>query len=289
MVREMNKFIPVFAMCLMSMPAIAAVRSEMGAGRRAVNGPVMAAPRATASTNQLSAMASMSVSNSGNTTTSVSTDKSSIRVEQVESTAPTVDMREKEKAACINNNIGIGNTFVWASRYSNTNNYAAMREDTENPENNTCFVKVELKSTDNKVSVSDVPSQYYEMGRDITCGAWADEGKIKQRILDAKKSGRTWGTVAGVVGGAGVGVGAMELFGNKLIGGKVQGQKALDDNELLRSQLLVLKKESTSEFNEFMRNLKELRDACDKTDWGTAGKPDECDEIDYDYLLGLKF
>lgn len=278
----MKKIVSVFAICLISGSAFAAARSEMGGSpRRAVNGPVMAAPRATASTNQLSAMASISVS--------TNPDKSSVRVEEVEATIPTVDTREKERTACINNNIGVGNTFVWASRYSNTNNYAAMVEDTENPENNTCFVKVEIKSNDAKVSVSDVPSQYYEMGRDITCGAWADEGKLKQRILDAKKSGRTWGTVAGVVGGAGVGVGAMELFGNRLIGGKVMGQKALEGDELLRSQLLVLKKENGSEYDQFIRNLKILKQECESKVWDTApdGKPEECSSIDYDRLLSL--
>ena len=134
---------------------------------------------------------------------------------------PAVDTREKERTACISNNIGIGNTFVWASRYSDLNNYATMVEDVENPENNTCFVLVGLRSTDSRIDLSDIPSKYFEMGRDITCGAWADEGKIEQRILDAKKKGRTWATVGGAVGGAALGVGAMELFGNRLIGNDV--------------------------------------------------------------------
>ena len=45
-----------------------------------------------------------------------------------------VDRREAERNACINNNIGVGNTFVWASRYSDTSNYASMNEDVKNPE-----------------------------------------------------------------------------------------------------------------------------------------------------------
>lgn len=197
----------------------ACVRINMaGTSRRSMTSQmVMSAPRATASTKQISATAAVN--------NAAPVEKSSVRVEEVEASVTAKDMREKEKAACINNNIGIGNTFVWASRYSNTNNYASMVEDVENPENNICFVKVELKSSDSKISVADVPSQYFEMGRDITCGAWADEGVLRQRILDAKKTARTWGTVGGAVGGAGVGVGMMELFGNKLIGGKVEGQK----------------------------------------------------------------
>lgn len=172
------------------------------------------------------------------------------------------DMREKEKGACIANNIGIGNTFVWASRYSNINNYSTMVEDIENPENNTCFVKVELKSNDSKIGVSDVPSKYFEWGQNIACGSWADYDVLKKRILDAKKSARTWATVGGAVGGAAVGVGAMELFGNKLIGGSVQGQKSMEGTKLLRSQLAVLQKDNESDYKKFIRNLKVLKTEC---------------------------
>lgn len=174
------------------------------------------------------------------------------------------DMREKEKGTCVANNIGIGNTFVWASRYSNLNSYSTMVEDVENPENNTCFVKVELKSNDSRIGVSDVPVKYYEWGQNITCGAWADYDVLKKRILDAKKSARTWATVGGAVGGAAVGVGAMELFGNKLIGGAVQGQKSLADAELLRSQLAVLKKDNEAEYKKFTSGLRVLKIECAK-------------------------
>lgn len=276
----MKSFVSFIAMCFVATSALAL--TPAGQGRRTMSSQMQAAPRATASTNQLSAI-------SASVSTSATTDKSSVRVEETVATLPTVDTREKEKAACLNNNIGVGNTFVWASRYSNVNNYASMVEDTENPENNTCFVKVELKSNDSKISVSDIPSQYYEMGRDITCGAWADEAKIKQRILDAKKSARTWATVGGAVGGAGVGVGLMELFGNKLIGGKVEGQKALDGDELLRSQLLVLKKDNSSQYKTFINQLKILKKECESDIWNTgdAKKPDECDSINYEYLLDI--
>lgn len=284
----MKKFVSFIAICFVAMPAIAL--TPAGQGRRTMSAQ-MAAPRAVASKNQIAAAANVSVS------TAPTVDKSSVRVEPDVSYSdkpgekpddkPTVDMREKEKAACINNNIGIGNTFVWASRYSNVNNYASMIEDLENPENNTCFVKVEVKSSDPKISVSDIPSQYYEMGRDITCGAWADEGKLRDRILAAKKSARTWGTVGGAVGGAGLGVGIMELFGNKLIGGAVEGQKGLNDDELLRSQLLVLKKEYPSQFEEFITSMETLRDECKRDIWDAAEKPEECKKYNYEYVLSL--
>ena len=57
---------------------------------------------------------------------------------------------------------------------------------------------------------------------------------------------------------------AMELFGNKLIGGAVQGQKALEGDELLRSQLAVLKKDNEAEYKKFMRHLRDLKDECAK-------------------------
>ncbi len=199
------------------------------------------------------------------------------------------DNRDAERAACLNNNIGIGNTFVWASRYSNTANYATMQEDLENPENNVCFVKVDLKSTDARVNMSDFPSKYFQWGYNINCGSWVDEELLRQRILDAKKTGRTWATVGGAVGGAAVGVGAMELFGNKLIGGKVEGQKnkKLDQTQLLRSQLLTMKNKKDSRYDSFMVKLREFKEACDTYKSKTNGTYSKCDEFDYDQLLAL--
>lgn len=194
--------------------------------------------------------------------------------------------RDAERAACLNNNIGVGNTFVWASRFSNTSSYATMQEDTENPENNVCFVKVDIKSADSRINVSDLKSRYFQWGETIECGSWLDENMLQQRILDAKKSGRTWATVGGAVGGAAVGVGAMELFGNKLIGGKVEGQKSLSDTDLLRSQLLVMKKNGDSRYESFMSDLRKLKAECEKLPKG-IDVPEECNKFDYDVLLSL--
>lgn len=276
----MKKMISFLAVSLVSASAIAANPSP---DRRSMAQQWGAAPRAvtqTVSKNQINSGAV------GDTTVSV--NKSSVRVEVPVEPKP-VDTREKEKLACMNNNIGVGNTFVWASRYSNTSNYASMVEDVENPENNVCFVKVELKSDDSKINVADVKPVYYEMGRGITCGSWADAGMLEKRILDAKKSGRTWGTVAGAVGGAGVGVGVMELFGNKLIGGKVQGQKSLNDDQLIRSQLAVLKDKNPGAYNQFKNKLLDLQRECKKFDstFTDVTKPDGCSSIDYDGLLGI--
>ncbi len=212
----------------------------------------------------------------------------SIKDDDVKPNGPKVsekDQREVERAACLNNNIGIGNTFVWASRYSNTNNYATMQEDVENPENNVCFVKVDIRSSDARIATSDIPSRYFQWGDIINCGSWVDEETLKQRILDVKKSGRTWATVGGAVGGAAVGVGAMELFGNAAIGGKVQGQKDMDEKTLLKSQLLTLKNKQDSRYDSFITDLKKLQAACAKLPAGS--KNEHCDEFDFDVLLSL--
>lgn len=169
------------------------------------------------------------------------------------------DRREAERNACINNNIGISNSFVWASRYSNTSDYSSMIEDTKNPQNNVCFVRVELKSSDSRISVSDIPAKYFMWGENIECGSWVNEADMEKRILDAKKGARVGGIVASTVGGAGVGVGAMELFGNKAIGGKVEGQKALSGMELYRSQLLVYKDKNPTEYRRVCDALNVLK------------------------------
>lgn len=286
----MKKFISFVVICLFSIPALA-VTAESQSRRSMASQFVQSAPRATASTNQISDMAN---ANAG----AEVVDKSSVRVpvwmdttdeegaQQPSEPDDDAAEYEKQKQACINNNIGIGNTFVWASRYSNTNNYSSMVEDVINPENNVCFVLVDIKSNDPKISVSDVPSKYFPMGQNITCGDWADEETLRQRILDAKKGARTWATVGGVVGGAGVGVGVMELFGNRLIGGSVMGQKALEGDQQLLAQLRALKNQDVAEFNRFMDALEILKKECEG--WQGDNKPTECDTYDYKRLLDAK-
>lgn len=299
----MKKFVSVIAICLITAPVLAATPTAQS--RRSMRGQmVMSAPRTVATTDTVAPDVADDSSSDARATASVkqinaiaaantgvaTTDKSSIRVEPTKDSVsePEEDTREKERLACISNNIGVGNTFVWASRYSNTANYATMVEDTENPENNVCFVKVEVKSSDSKINVSDIPSKYFVMGNNITCGSWADEETLRQRILDAKKTARTWATVGGVVGGAGLGVGLMELFGNEIIGGAVEGQNALTGDELLLSQLRVLKKDSPSEFNDIMDALEVLDKECNNSIWDNTEKPDVCDDYNYKYLLNAK-
>lgn len=248
----MKHLVSCFAIFLVVFGANAAENSRVSVG----GAHIMAAPRYTASINQLNGMVA------ANKGSSVETINATTVVTAEEKK---VNTREAERNACISNNIGVGNTFVWASRYSNTSNYANMVEDVENPENNVCFVKVDLKSdNDSRVSVADIPSKYFMWGETIECGSWVGKDVMEKRILDARKGARIGGIVASTVGGAGLGVGSMELFGNKLIGGKVEGQKSLSETELYRSQLLVLQKDSPYQFERYRENLKAIKTACDK-------------------------
>ena len=196
------------------------------------------------------------------------------------------DTRDAERTACMSNNgWGMGNTFVWASRYSNTSNYASMVEDVDNPENNVCWVLVGLRSDDGRVNMSDMPTKYFEMGTNITCGSWVDESLVEKRILDAKKTARTLATVAGSVGGAGVGVGAMELFGNKALSNingleGLQGQKALSGDEKFVAQLKELKNTDTTRYNGVVAMLKNLQEVCQNN-----SSADGCKKVQYATIL----
>ena len=260
----MKFLVSFFVLCC----AVASADAATGRARVSMTSQMMAAPRGVP--------AKMPSTNTGSLAVTP----------EVMQPADKVDMREDERNACNANNVGVGNTFVWASRYSDTNNYATMIEDTESPENNTCFVRVELKSRDPKVDVSDFESKYYEMGKNIKCGEWLDEEEMRQTILDAKKSKRAWATVGGTVGGAAVGVGAMELFGNKLIGGKVEGQK---DKRLTNAdlQIVAYNNMSATEQADFKNQVMDLKKFCDKVkqdvnDTDCADYKDELKEISND-------
>ena len=236
-------------------------------GRPAMAKNIISAPRYTASVNQISGQTNVK-GGSAKAETSTTESEQEESEKQSEEEAE-VDMREAERNACINNNIGVGNTFVWASKYSDTSNYAAMVEDAEHPENNVCFVRVELKSTnESRIKVSDIAPKYFMWGEPIKCGSWVSKKDMEKRILDARKGERVGGIIATTVGGMGLGVGAMELFGNKLIGGKVEGQKSASKVDLYKAQLA---KEGNKEY---LDALKVVYDAC--KDAGTAEQISDC-------------
>jgi hypothetical protein len=169
---------------------------------------------------------------------------------------------EKRRKACLSNNIGIGNTYVWASKDSAGKDYSQMIEDIKNPENNACFARVSFKHTDTKVKTSDLISRYVMMGDTVKCGSWFDKENLEDRVLEAKKSARIWGTVGASVGGAAVGVGisegAMAIAAHMGSDSKLMGQKALSDAEWLKKKLQNLKKESPNDHEKVCGLLKKL-------------------------------
>ena len=133
--------------------------SDAGAARPSMSEKMMAAPRAgVASKNQISAAATLTADEAVVSKASLKAGdvNANLEINPDEMLSVKKNMREKERLACISNNIGISNTFVWASRYSDSSSYVSMVEDVEEPENNTCFVKTALKSNDPKINVSNV-------------------------------------------------------------------------------------------------------------------------------------
>lgn len=239
----MKKFLVLSLICMFVVPGVAATRTG-AVGKHSV--------------------ARTSVSYGGNQVTSVNNSVSNNVAGNDKGSV--ANNRDRERIACIGNNVGIGNTFVWASKYSNTDSYSSMIEDTNNPENNVCFVLVSVQSDDASIDTSDIKPKYFQWGNNVVCGSWIDEAKMESRILESDKTARVLGTVGGVVGGAGVGVGAMELFGNKLIGGAVQGQQQYADDKTsvnwYKTKACELKKKDIDTYNDFEKLAKELKQEC---------------------------
>ena len=257
----MKKFLSFIIGCFVVSGAVAA---PGGRARVSMANQMDVASRATVSRNEISAMAATNAKSATNESVSAPVAAPVTTPEQQEKKQQE-DVIEKARRTCLSNNIGVGNTFVWASRYSNLSEYSTMVEDIDTPENNTCFVRVGLVSDDERIDLSDIEDKYFEMGKTITCGSWVAEEEMRQRILDAKKKVRVWSTVGASVGGAALGVGAMELFGNKLLGkgiSSVEGQKGLQGAAQKRSQLLVLQKEDKTKYGTVIDNLKNLKGQC---------------------------
>lgn len=309
----MKYLISLITVILVTTPVFGAT-SRSGAYVSVDNGPVM---RATASVNQLQAMANSSgatkATGASATGTAGVTNKPSIRDDIVPTPGsgssggdgnggdgdddgndtpgtpdtppvpdddPSDNEREKERLACINNNLGVGNTYVWASRYSNTKDYVTMVEDIEHPENNVCFVRVELTSKDPRISVSDLPPKYFVWRDPMVCGSWVDEDLLVKRIMDATRKGRTWGTIGAGVGSAAVGVGVMELWGNKAINGAVEGQKSdkLDNTKLFRSKMLEARHANDiKQYADYAAAVRTLAQACPQL----SDAPEGCRNISY--------
>lgn len=187
-----------------------------------------------------------------------------------------------ERDACLARAATTFDTYVWASKNSNPTSYYSMREDTSNPDNNACFIKVSVTNTDERIDTHDIPSRYFMVGQRAKCGDWLDEQDLEQRILDATKKGRIAGAVATSLVSAGVGVGiaegAMKIAENKGSTSKLMGQKNLTDKDLLKSQLLKLRRTAPTQYNELIEAMKILDRNCDEEWTNNNCKPVACDE-----------
>ena len=183
-----------------------------------------------------------------------------------------------KRDVCLSHASGSFDTFVWAARDSNINDYRFMVEDVRNPENNVCFVKISVQNSDERVDTHDIPSRYFVVGERAVCGNWLPEDDLKQRILNATKKNRVLGAVATSIVSAGVGVGvseaAMAIAAKNGSDSKVLGQAALSGQELLISQIKELERKNSVEYNRVISALKTLDETCDK-EW-KCEKPAEC-------------
>ena len=64
----------------------------------------------------------------------------------------------------------------------------------------------------------------------------------------------------------------------------------MSGDELLRSQLVVMKNDNDPQYKEVISHLEAIRDECAKDIWSEEGaeKPKVCSEHNYKYLLGVK-
>lgn len=272
----MKKYVVMCAICALALPAFGAGRSMVGGtAHSTASGRMMTMPN-----NRFTP--SIKIDHGVANVPDEPQDNPGVRV--VDDDPQPADDHALElaaqKAACVNNNIGAGNTFVWAARDSSTTNYASMVEDTENPDNNTCFVSVGLQSKDARVNISDIQPRYFPVGTTVTCGSWTDETMLEKRILDAKKTVRILSTVGASVGGVGLGVGIMEGFGNDLLAEKTNsktlqklgGQKALvkDGDDAAKKAWYVSKLKELRDKNPVVYNTIVCDDADDCDDKGLA-------------------
>jgi len=149
--------------------------------------------------------------------------------------------------------------FVWAAKAgANGAEYYMLTENVNSPSNNACWARVEITSSDPRVILTGIRPRYFMVDQNINCGDWVNKSDLEKQILDQRRRGRNWATVGGAVGGAAVGVGAMELFGNSMIGGAVQGQAALNPEQLLHLRM------TPDERIEYQKAIDELRAACNE-------------------------
>jgi hypothetical protein len=131
------------------------------------------------------------------------------------------------KDKCLANNVGMGGVFIWANKDArNAPNYlttgipsvAMLTEDVSNPANNTCFVRVELASTQSGVNLAGMPYAYFAENDTVTCGSWVSKSAVEEKILAASSTSRTLGTIGGAVAGAGIGFMGTDFIAANTVG-----------------------------------------------------------------------
>ena len=113
----MKSILPILTGVMLATTAFAAAPSmtpATGRGRASMSNQMMAAPRAVASKGQISNMAYQNETVAVKNNEIPDDDKMAVTPDEMKPADK--DLREREKRACLQNNIGIGNTFVWASR-----------------------------------------------------------------------------------------------------------------------------------------------------------------------------
>jgi hypothetical protein len=202
----------------------------------------------------------------------VSTAESGAAAESL-SAAAQADPFAKKRDDCM---ARFGN--VWASRnYATPDGVDAGRTlpEADNPADNICYGRVAVSSSFIRNIAQYSPPRYFAAGQTIQCGAWIDEGQFDDIILDANKGARIIGTIVASIAGGAAGFGLTELIGRQIKG--FQGQKDLDGAELLRSQVLGLKRKSPKDYDDYTAALNDLKTKCDAIETASEA-PEKCGE-----------
>lgn len=133
-----------------------------------------------------------------------------------------------------------------------------------NPQDNTCFSSVSMKSGDIKDMGRFFPARYFENGQTVECGSWINTDDLDAAILDATKGKRIAGTIAASVGGLAIGATAADLIGQAT--GKQDdgsntwtGQAGLQGKAYVQSRL---NEKDSAERAAFLANVRVLQNLC---------------------------
>ncbi|MDR1826557.1 MAG: hypothetical protein LBQ49_02595 [Rickettsiales bacterium] len=251
----MNKLALFIVNCsLLIVPAYAASRgggSDQGGGRQSVmsSGPGSGSDQGRPSVigaqrpGGTGTAATKAVTIPVTTTTTTTTNVPEINETETNSNTVNYDLGAMSETGLRNACLMGATGSVWANKaYARPDgvaaDMAAAMTEHETAGENACFYPVAIKSADIKNMGRFFPPRHFMAGATVECGSWIDAADLDAAILDAKKNARTGWTIAASVGGAALGVGAVEGIG--AAGGwgdKYQGQRALEGVKLINAQL----------------------------------------------------